>query len=99
VGFYTAFWKSLGELLLDSLNCSYDRGELSNSKKQAVITLLEKKDKDKRKISNWSPISLINVDAKIGSKAIALRLQSVLPKVIHHNQHAHMLKEEQSVTQ
>jgi len=90
VEFYTAFWKSLGDLLVDSLNCSYDRGELSNSQKQAVITLLEKKDKDKRKISNWRPISLINVDAKIGSKAIALRLQSVLPNVIHHNQHAYV---------
>ena len=75
---------------MNSLNCSYDRGELSKSQKQAVITLLEKKGKDKRKISNWKPISLINVDAKIGSKAIALRLQSVLPKVIHHNQYAYV---------
>ena len=90
VEFYIAFWESLGEFLVESLNCSYYRGELSNSQKQAVITLLEKKDKDKRKISNWRPISLINVDAKIGSKAIALRLQSVLPKVIHHNQHAYV---------
>ena len=86
--FYTAFWEDLGELLVDSLNYSYDYGELSNSQKQAIITLLEKKDKDKRKISNWRPISLINVDAKIGSKAIALRLQTVLPKIIHYNQHA-----------
>ena len=62
--FYTAFWEDL-ELLVDSLNYSYDYGELSNSQKQAIITLLEKKDKDKRKISNWRPISLINVDAKI----------------------------------
>ena len=72
--FYTAFWEDLGELVVDSLNCSYDYGELFNSQKQTIITLLEKKDKDKRKISNWRPISLINVDAKIGSKAIALRL-------------------------
>ena len=49
---------------------------------------MEKKDKDKREISNWRPISLINVDAKIGSKAIALRLQTILPKIIHHNQKA-----------
>ena len=90
VEFYTAFWESLGELLVDSLSCSYDRGELSNSQKQAIITLIEKKDKDKRKISNWRPISLINVDTKIGSKAIALRLQSLLPKVIHHNHHAYV---------
>ena len=39
---------------------SYDVGELSNSQKKAIILLLEKKDKDKRDISNWRPISLIN---------------------------------------
>ena len=76
VEFYKAFWESIGELLVDSLNCSFDKGELSGSQKQAIITLIEKKDKGKRKISNWRPISLINVDVKIGSKAIALRLHA-----------------------
>ena len=50
---------------MDSLNCSFDKGELSSSQKQSMITSIEKKDKDKRKISNWRPISLINVDVKI----------------------------------
>ena len=72
--------------MVDSLNCSYDYGELSNSQKEAIITLIEKKDKDKRHLSNWRPISLINVDVKIGSKAIAKRLENVLPNIIHHNQ-------------
>ena len=58
--------------------------------KQAIITLLEKKDKDKRYISNWRPISLINVDVKIGSKAIAKKLETVLPKIIHYNQSAYV---------
>ena len=80
----------MGKLLVDSLNLSYDVGELSNSQKQAIITLLEKKDKDKRKINNWRPISLVNLDAKIASKAIALRLQSILPRIIHHNQNAYV---------
>ena len=75
---------------MDSLNCSYDYGELSNLQKQAIITLLEKKDKEKSKISNWRPISLINVDTKIGSKAIALRLQVILPSIIHYNQSAYV---------
>ena len=73
-----------------ALTVQYDYGELSNSQKQAIITLLEKKDKDKRKISNWRPISLINVDTKIGSKAIALRLQVILPSIIHYNQNAYV---------
>jgi len=51
-------------------------GELSNSQKQAIITLIEKKEKDKRMIKNWRPISLINVDAKIASKTLAKRLQN-----------------------
>ena len=29
---------------------------------------------------------LINVDVKIGSQAIAKRLENILPYVIHHNQ-------------
>ena len=74
--------------MVSCLNYAYDHGELSNTQKKAIITLLEKKDKDKRDISNWRPISpLINFDVKIGSKAIAKRLESVLPSaIIHFNQ-------------
>ena len=39
---------------------------------------------------NWRSISSINVDAKIGSKVIATRLQKVLGEVIHFNQHAYV---------
>ena len=80
----------VGDLDVCCLNSAYEYGQLSNSQKQAIITLLEKKDKDKRNISNWRPISLINVDVKIGSKAIARRLETVLPQIIHHNQTAYV---------
>ena len=39
-----------------------------------VITLIEKKGKDKRYIQNWRPIFFINFDAKVASKCLALRL-------------------------
>ena len=87
--FYKTFWNSVGHLWVDSLNYSYDHGELSNTQKQAIIKLIEKKGKDKRYIGNWRPISLINVDAKIGSKVIATRLQKVIPEIIHFNQNAY----------
>ena len=87
VEFYKTFWNSVGNLLVESLNYSYKCGELSNTQKQAVITLIEKKGKDKRNICNWRPISLINVDAKIGSKVIATRL---LGEIIHFNQNAYV---------
>ena len=57
IEFYKFFWPEIGTLLVDSLNYAYFYGELSNTQKQAVITLIEKKDKDRRLIKNWRPIS------------------------------------------
>ena len=90
VEFYKAFWNIVGTIMLESLNYSYDQGELSNSQREAIITLIEKKDKDKRDLSNWRPIWLITVDVKIGSKAIAKRLATVLPNIIHYHQSAYV---------
>ena len=85
VEFYKAFWPLLGNLVVDCLNEAYDYGELSTSQKMAMIKLIEKKGKDKMHIKNWRPISLLNVDAKIASKALAKRLETVLPLIIHEN--------------
>ena len=40
------------------------------SQRQAATQLLEKKDKEKRLISNWRPLSLLNVNYKIISKIL-----------------------------
>ena len=37
VEFYRAFWHVLGSLMVDSLNCSYDYGELSILKKKLLL--------------------------------------------------------------
>ena len=42
-----------------------EKGQLSISQHRVVIKLIEKKDRDKRYIKNWRPISLLNVDTKI----------------------------------
>ena len=55
-----------------------------------MITLIEKKGKDKRCIENWRPISLMNADTKIASKAIALRLKTVVAKLIQCDQTAYV---------
>ena len=64
--------------------------ELSTSQKQAVIKLIEKKGKDKRMIENWRPVSLLNVDLKIFSKAVASRLRACLDTIISSEQCAHV---------
>ena len=63
---------------------SFECGKLSNSRKQGVITLIEKKGKDKRVVKNCRPISLINVDAKLEKKQTTpttkVRLAAKYPK-------------------
>ena len=49
--------------------------KLSTSQRQALIKQIEKKERDKRFIKNWHPISLLNVDYKIIAKALATSLQ------------------------
>ena len=88
--FYKVFWPTLGHLLVNSLNSSFEIGELANSQKQGIIKLIEKKHKDKRHIANWRPISLLNVDVKIASKALTLRLGKVLSDIISPDQCAYV---------
>jgi exonuclease III len=44
------------------------------------------KKKDKRKIENYRPITLLNSDYKIFTKALAIKLVRIISKIIHENQ-------------
>ena len=63
--FYEHFWDDLKFYFINSLKQSKIEGNLSISQRQAVIKLIAKKDRDKRFVKNWRPISLLNVDTKI----------------------------------
>ena len=76
--------------LCDSITKSYQNGEVSTSQKQAVIKLIEKKDKDEKLIKNWGPISLLNVDTKLTSQVLAERPKKVLPSLISESQTAYI---------
>ena len=89
-GILCGLFGELGKLLVSVFNYAFEVGELSSSQKQAVITLIQKKDRDSMLIKNWRPISLINVDIKIASKALAFRLRKVIHKVIHYDQTAYV---------
>ena len=49
-----------------------------------------KKDWDKRYIKNWRPISFLNVDTKVLSKAISNRLKTALPTLLSSQQTAYV---------
>ena len=57
-----------------------------NSFYEATITLIPRQDKVVTKKENYSPISLINVDAKIFNKILANRIQQHIKRIIHHDQ-------------
>ena len=40
--FYLCFFDTIGSILMESLNHAFDKGELSSSQRQAVITLTER---------------------------------------------------------
>ena len=88
--FYIKFWEVIKEPFFASIQQSLIVGELSTSQKQAVIKLIEKKDRDKRFIKNWRPISLLNVDVKLISKVLASRLKSVISSIVNENQVAYV---------
>ena len=54
--FYETFREGLKKPLCASITKTFHRGELSHFQKQAVVKLIEKKDRDKKFIKNWRPI-------------------------------------------
>ena len=59
-------------------------------KKKVIIKLIAKKDRDKRFVKNWQPISLLNADTKILSKSLVEKLKNALPELISSNQIAYI---------
>ena len=88
--FYETFWEELKQPFMNLLNQAKVSKKLVASKTQAVIKLLEKKGNDKHLISNWRPISLLNVDYRIISKIFVSRLKKVLPNLISSQQTAYV---------
>ena len=86
VEFYKLFWNDVKEFYINSINYSFQTGSLTDLQKQSIITLLPKQNKDRTSLENWRPISLLNVDYKIATKAIANRVNGVISSFVHNSQ-------------
>lgn len=89
-GFSIEYFKMFSDRLLSPLTNmikeALNNQTLPGSLELATITLLPKPDKDRRKCSSYTPSSLRNADYKVISKLLAIRLEDIIPKIIHPDQ-------------
>jgi hypothetical protein len=89
-GFSTELYQTFKEDRIPILHKLFHKLEaedtLPNSFYKVTITLIPKRQKDPRKIENFRPISLMNINAKIISKVLDSQIQEHIKKIIHPNQ-------------
>ncbi len=85
VEFYRKFWDLLSPHLVNIFNACFANGEMCDSMKTSNTRVIFKKG-DRKSLKNWRPISLLNVDYKICSKALSVRLSKVLEFIVDPDQ-------------
>ena len=76
----------MADILIDALNYSHENGKLPISQRRGIIKLIPKKDAELNLVKNWRPLTLLNCDYKIATKALANRIKPFLQKLISHDQ-------------
>ena len=83
--FYLKFLDLLGPYLVQVFNSCFLNSEMCDSMKVSHTRVVFKKG-DAENLKNWRPISLLNIDYKICSKALSLRLAKVLEFIVSPDQ-------------
>jgi len=105
--FYKTFFSDMGQDICDVVNTVFEQELLSPTQRNGLISLLYKNKGSRDELTNWRPISLLNVDYKIISKILATRMRQILYKIINIDQtcsvagrsisdNAHLLRNVQS---
>ena len=87
VDFYQEFWEDVGLLVLNSLLTSKQKGKLTPDQHRDVVKLIPKKRKNPCFVRNLRPITLLNVDVKILTKALASKMKDILDRIVSSDQH------------
>ena len=80
--FFQAFTQDLAPFLLEVILESVEKGSLSPSLTQGLISLIPKPKKDSLLIDIWRPITLLNTDYNIFASIIAKQLNVLYPIIV-----------------
>ena len=87
IEFYQEYWNEIKHMYMAFIQ-AVRVDMFPKGKNTSVIKIIYKKTGECFLLTNYRPISLINVDIKILCKVLANRLKYVLPTIIHQSQTA-----------
>ena len=89
-GFSIEFYKSFQDILAPFLTMLFNdiifKQSMPMTMRSAIISLIPKQGKDHMQMSNYRPLSLLNNDYKLFTKILAMRLEKVIPSLVHLDQ-------------
>ena len=85
--FYKLHWEKLNELIVTSMQQTFESGKIINEINHSVISLIPKV-KTPKDMSDYRPISCCNTIYKILSKILCNRMKLVINDLISENQFA-----------
>ena len=87
--FYKKFWPNLEVIFYGVTLEIFDNGELCESMKKSILSLLFKKG-NRELLENYRPLSLGNYDYKILAHVIASRIQKIIKNLVNPDQSAYI---------
>jgi exonuclease III len=84
--FYMEYWQLIKGYITKAINKGLNRGLMPQSQRRGIISLIPKPNKDLEELKNWRPITLLNQDYKLLTKALANRIQNTLENIISDDQ-------------
>ncbi len=86
IEFYKCFQDTLIPFLTILFNDIIKAESMPITMHTAVITSIPKPRKDHTQMGNYRPLSLLNSDYKLFAKILAMRLEKVVPSLVHFDQ-------------